>query len=447
MRKTSPCFLLLLLAAALLPATIFADTVVLSTGERISGRILSETDAEVRIETSEGGIVDERVIPRGEVASIQRQTPDALAWERLAQIKLGANSLPSAASYETFIAPLKAFAAQFPESKHRETAERIAAEFEVEKKRVAEGEIKLNGAWLSKEQAQRERYQIHGAIAFNYLRDQATRGDLIGALNTFDVLERQYNGSSGYLDAVEYVRRMLPAVKQQADARLATLPGENAERERGVKAAAGLSKKQLQDELDNEKRKIEMALADAKRTGLKWPPFLPRSLDAMKTISALGATEAARLAAIDVPKGRRSIELATQAREAIAGGNPQAAEEALRQARELWAQNEILTRLDKELADLRAAGAASPSPEPAPAAAQQPPASATADAPPAAKDAASSAQTSAGPDPTPGPLAPDASSPANLPLRVVLTIIIAALAFTGYKAYRNVRQKANEVIE
>jgi hypothetical protein len=50
--------------------------------------------------------------------------------------------------------------------------EKLVADFEAEKQRVTNGERKLNGSWLSKEDVQRESYQINGAITLNFMRDQ-----------------------------------------------------------------------------------------------------------------------------------------------------------------------------------------------------------------------------------------------------------------------------------
>ena len=69
MRKNFPRCVAIIFLALCAPAGR-ADVVVLKGGEKIEGRITSETPAEVRIEVKvSASIVDERVIPRADVAS------------------------------------------------------------------------------------------------------------------------------------------------------------------------------------------------------------------------------------------------------------------------------------------------------------------------------------------------------------------------------------------
>src|SRR5688572_29303260 len=128
--RTLPRLLLTAFAGTSFIASGFADTVVLKSGEKIEGKIKSETDAEVIIESKSGGIVDEQTVKRADIQSISKEEADAAAWAPLAPLKPGANSLPSAASYDAYINPLKAFATQFPTSKHKDAAEKAATEFE-----------------------------------------------------------------------------------------------------------------------------------------------------------------------------------------------------------------------------------------------------------------------------------------------------------------------------
>jgi hypothetical protein len=421
-----------------LVVSVLADTVTLKSGEKIEGKILSETDAQVVVEVVAGGVVEERTIPKADVASIGKIAPDELAWQPLKGLKLGENSLPASEQYDAYTGPLKGFIAQFPNSAHKAEAGKLVAEFEAEQKRVTDGEVKLKGRWLSKEEALRERYQVSGAIAANYMETQITRNDTVGAMNTFEIIEKDYSGSRGYLTAVELARRVLPVLKQAAAQRLAALPTENAEREHGVKAAAGLDKIQLQKELEAEKKNNQAALAEAKQQGLKWPPFLRRSDVAMKEIVKLADDTERRLAAVDVAKSNRSLDLAELARADFDNKDLTAAEAKLKEARQLWAKNEIVTRLDKELIAAKATTkAAEPEPTPEPPK-PEPKATPKPKATPisVAKAPASSAVKEE-----------EEEKPTNWLFLIVGGVIFAALAFVVWTAYRKVVKKANEIIE
>jgi hypothetical protein len=437
---TLPRLSLLALASVTFAASVLADTVVLKNGTKIEGKITSETDTQITIETKAGGIVDEQTVKKDEVQSVSKETPDEIAYASLRAIKLGANSLPSSTQYDNYLTSLKSFVSQFPESKHKAEIEKLATDFGAEQKRVADGEVKLDGKWLSKAEVQRERYQINGMVAFNYMKEQAARNDAIGAMNTFEILRKQYIGSRGYIEAADVAKRLLSTLKQQADARLARLPAENAEREKSVAGAAGLNKIQLQGELDREKQSNAAALALAKSQGLRWPPFIPRSEESMKEISSLAGEQASELTSVDVAKARQSIQLANEARAALDKKDLTVAEEKTRAARDAWGENEIVTRLEPEIASAKEAAdkakAETTSEAPVPATTAEKAEDKPADTESAATETSSDSSSEAANQEEGNPL-----------FRIVLIVIIAIVAFVGFSAYRSIRKKASEVIE
>ena len=109
-----------------LAAGSFADTVTLSNGEKLTGKIISKTDTEVTMSVQiSAGISDERVIKKSDILKMVEDTPDALAWAKLKDIKLGKSSFP-AASYDAAITSLKAFVTQYPKSPFAAEAQKAA---------------------------------------------------------------------------------------------------------------------------------------------------------------------------------------------------------------------------------------------------------------------------------------------------------------------------------
>lgn len=443
---TLPRLSLLAFASVAFATSLFADTVVLKNGTKIEGKITKETDTQLTIETKAGGIIDEQTFKKDEVQSVSKTTADEEAYAPLRGLKLGANSLPSAAQYDNSVSALKSFVSQYPDSKHKAEIEKLAAEFEAEQKRVADGEVKLDGKWLGKAEVEREKYQINAMVALGYMKEQAARNDATGAMNTFEALRKQYPGSRGYIEAVDMAKRLVPALKQQADVRIARLPVELAEREKTLATAAGASKVELQNEIDRERKANDAAIAQAKAQNLRWPPFLPRNEEALKQISQLSADEASQLASVDVAKARQSIQLAAEARAALDKKNLTLAEEKARAARDAWNDNEIAARLDTEISNAKAASdaakaetAEAPAPAPAPAVTkvEEKPA----EPEPAAETTSESGDASAS---TAAAAEEEEGNPA---FRIILIIIIAAVAIVGFKAYRSIRKKSSELIE
>src|SRR5687767_7561628 len=111
-------------------STAFADIFTLKSGEKIEGKIASETPTELNLEVKvSAGITDTRKVLKADVASVTKDQPDELAWTPLKNLKLSANSMP-AASYAPTIASLKGFIEQFPASSHIADAQKALTAFE-----------------------------------------------------------------------------------------------------------------------------------------------------------------------------------------------------------------------------------------------------------------------------------------------------------------------------
>jgi len=80
--------------ALITPATLSrAETVTLSTGETVEGKILSETNEQITIEAKvSASITDERVIPKKDILKIQKTDPEIGAFNAIKNIKLNPQS-------------------------------------------------------------------------------------------------------------------------------------------------------------------------------------------------------------------------------------------------------------------------------------------------------------------------------------------------------------------
>ena len=366
-----------LLCLALLTAGASADIITLKTGERIEAVIASETATEMTLELQvSAGIKDERVVKKTDVVKIDRVAPDEGAYRAIMNLQPGKNSLVPA-QYDGILAALQDFATKYPESTHLADVKQAATAFQADKKRVDAGEVKLDGTWLSKAEAQRQRVQIGGLQLFNAMKNANAAGDAIGALNAFATLEKNFGGARVLPDAIELARQILPALKPATERAIENQKINEAERLLGVKNAgvspevgtgdrgkpltaaqldqakvnAALAKAK-QDELlaanQREQAKADAAMAAATAAG-QWPPFAVSSEKCLKAILAKIPTEAARLEKIPVAPMRESIKLAEKAQTEFAGKDLAAATETLKEVAKLWPANELGTRLTAQI--------------------------------------------------------------------------------------------------
>ena len=350
MLKFSPTWLSVAAGLALSwPA--FGEIVVLKSGAKIEGKILEENATSITLEYRESAsIVDRKTIKRADIASIEKEAPDAAPWAAIKDIKLGANSLP-AAQYDDLLRPLNGFINNFPQSASVAEAKKIAEAVTAEKKRVDGGEVKIAEKWLSKDEAEKERYQINGLIALNYMRSQAAGGDLIGALNTFDQIEKNFPGAKAFPDAIELALQALPNLRTVVERAHKTLQTDAA----GRLQAAPLTRSELEAAAKRDEDAGLAAMAASDRAGRKWPPLTARSSKVLAKIAEKIGTESKRLAALPVPSIRESLKVAEGARDQLAVKDLAGADAALQSAIKLWAPNEIAKRLTAELADAKLA--------------------------------------------------------------------------------------------
>jgi hypothetical protein len=437
----------------------FGDVVMLKNGDKVEGRIVSETGTEITLEIHvSAGILDSRVIPKTDIASVTKDQPDAAAWQQLQNVKLGANSV-AASVYDSMLNPLRGFTTQFPTSAHASEAQKLIADIEAEKKRVAAGEVKLNGKWMSKEEAQKERYQINALLAYQYMRDQSGKGDLVAALNGFDVIETQYPGARVYPDAVELARRILPSLKQDIERkRQAWLPEIEQRRRQIDTMPSGAQRNELVAQQQREDTAADTAIQNAERQRLKWMPVNFRSERLLSLNLGRIPDEVQRLNGLDVAKMRQSIKLAEDAREAFARKEFDVAETNLREATELWFANELATRLQTEHAQAKIAMQSNEAPtvEPgtAPAAGEPgAPAPGTAAAPGAAPAttprAATDVTTTSTSEPVEGgDAAEEPVKPFLLrPIGAITVSLLVAFVAVAVSTYKKIRGRANEALE
>jgi hypothetical protein len=247
---------------------------------------------------------------------------------------------------------------------------------------------------------------------------------LISALNAFDILEKQFPYSKSYPDAVELALKMLNTLKAQAAARVTALAAEKTAQEKAIAAAVEPARTQMKDAIVQARAAAEAAMSAATRQGLKWPPFIASSEVAMRQIADKSTGEVTRLGGIDLAKIRQSIELAEKGKQQIAAKDFAGADASLTKARTLWEQNEMLSRLVAELAATKTAVAAAAKPKATP-------------IPVAEPEVGTSGATGSN----------DEAPPANPWFLIVVGSLVAIIVIVGFIIYRNIKGKANQVLE
>jgi len=354
MSKIPLAFVLFL---SVLCATSSADTVTLSSGEKLQGKISAESASEITldIKVSES-ISDQRIIPRNQIQKIEKTPQDDLDFDQLNDLKPDP-LVAKPAMIEGQIGKLKEFLAKYPESSHATAVKTIMGVFQKEKDHLAAGEVKYFGRWISKAEAANRKVQLDGVAYYASMRDEAARGDFIGALNEFDRLEKNGGNTRVYPQAVALASKILEALSQQLTHSIAKLKHDVEEWTQGLTVTPETQKPQIIAAKKAEQDRYEALMEATQKSGAKWTPLLPDYAKSLDSLAALCASESTRLSALPVDKMNASVQDVDKARDALDTRDNEMADSLLKDAVALWPQNEDATYLQKSVSDLKAEAA------------------------------------------------------------------------------------------
>ena len=332
-----------------------ADTITLQSGEKLQGKIISETTAEITVNVKVSDTIsDEQNIPRANILKIEKTGQDELDYLEIKDLKPDPFSAQPA-KIDRAIATLNTFLQKYPLSQFAEGARASLEVFQKEKAHLAAGEIKYYGTWISKDEASTRKLQIDGATLFSTMKQQAAGGDYVGAMNSFDQLEKIAAGSQAYPEAAEFAKQILSVLLQQVTRTTEKYRHDLTEWSKGVVITAEPMRTQIIGAHKAEQDKYDALIDAAQKAGAKWMPFIPRSEKSLQSLSIAIPAENTRLAALPLDKMMPSLQMTQKAKDAIAAKNLPAADSLLKEALVLWSQNEEAVYLQKIVMDDKAA--------------------------------------------------------------------------------------------
>ncbi|MFM7183001.1 MAG: PTPDL family protein [Verrucomicrobiales bacterium] len=310
-----------------------ADTVKLKSGEMFKGTITAEDATSVTIEFAvkgTKGIKDERRFEKSEIESFQKDDPADKAWAELTK-DIPTADLMTTSEYDVLSGKVDAFIAAHGRSTRAAEARRLLTSLKEERAQVVGGGMKLDGAWITPEQYQREKYWVDGRIALKQMSVLAKSGRKMEALRNFEKLEASHGGTTIHAKAIteaisilkaygaslaEAIRTQPELMNQRAKV-LTTLTAEERHKTEELQAA----------EVAAHKAKLE---ADRK-SGTKWLAMASFDLDELKKAADLVDKEGKRLAIIETRDAAANDSALRQADQAINEGRIDAANALLAQ--------------------------------------------------------------------------------------------------------------------
>jgi hypothetical protein len=201
-------------ALALLSGVCLADTFQLKDGSTLEGRILKEDDTSYHVEVQvTKSIKDERTIAKADVRSIEREQPDAKAFEAIEKL-MPAPDLLTASDYEARIKSVEKFLTDHRGSSRAPAAKVMLEKLKAEANEILAGGIKMNGKIIPSTEYLANAYEIDARVMEARFRTLIKEARYLEALRVFNEMSRDFRNTDAY-------REVLPLATQAINTYLA----------------------------------------------------------------------------------------------------------------------------------------------------------------------------------------------------------------------------------
>jgi hypothetical protein len=286
---------------ALICGTSFvkADILMLKNGSKVEGSIIEQTAQGVRMKYRlTPKIMDDKVFSMAEIAQVIKQRPEEVEVVDLRKI-LPTEDLLKADQYEQIIQDrLRPFVNKYASTPEAKEVEGIIEKLQEEKTLVTNGQVKLEGRWLSLKESKGESFNIEAFRILSEMREKAATRDYVEALRAFD---KFFSARPGYVGSSYYIEA-IPEAMGILDKWIAVLDKMSSEFSQLDQARKlGLSKLQ-EPELSKTKNAIEdelnkwRAMSDAMRNQrIRWVVPYKYDISTIQTAQKDAVTEKSRL--------------------------------------------------------------------------------------------------------------------------------------------------------
>jgi len=338
-----------------------ADTITLKDGREIKGEILSETPDAVLIEYYvTPTIKDQKSYARDEIVRMAAIPADEKAFQAIGSLATPDTVLDSS-FYDLLIdKKIPEFLARYRYSKHISELRDDLRSLEEERSRVRRGDRRITGVWITAAQIAADPYQSGAKIKFTGMKELAGTKDTVGALQSYELLEKEFPGSEVMPNAIALAQTQLDQLQDKLSLAKTNFEIIDKRRQSSLLQAPADQAREIRDALQNEKVSATNAIASATADGSKFYPIFQNSKESMDALQALITAEKTRLTALQKIPMTEGMASASQCAKLASEGKLKEAQDQLTQSQALWPANIENTRLKLQLEDLAKSQASAP---------------------------------------------------------------------------------------
>lgn len=331
---------------------VYADTIKLKDGTTLEGKILEESPSTIKIEYNvTKSIKDIKSINRSEIKEIDKVSKDEVAFNAIKSL-LPTDDLLSTDDYDEILGDKPAkFLALYPSSKRKNSVQKIIDEIEKEKAVTESGGIKLNGKWITGDEATKDEYNHQAQILAVKIIKANKKNNYSLILDHFDELQMNYPYSIAYSETIPLIKEILPKYDAVLNREEKAYEVRNKEREDQYKSMEEEDKKRTEAAFQAGMKKFQLRKQEAKELKKIWLPVnkwdLESLLDARRTI----VKESDKLELLNIALNGSTAKALSAAFTAFAEKELETAKSQLEIAKKNGARGKAIDKLSDNLED------------------------------------------------------------------------------------------------
>jgi hypothetical protein len=332
--------------------SVMADSITLKDGKVLKGDVINDGPDGVLIEYFvTATIKDQKLVAKDEIATISVIPPDEKAFQDLGILATPKTVLDTSFHDQLIEKKIPEYLKQYPYSRHLTELREDLRSLEAERARLRQGDRRIDGTWIEAAKIEEHPYQFGAKIQFAEMKDQMQARDLVGALKSYELLEKKYPASDVIPDAVDAALGEINLLQGRIGQANANFDIFEKRRQKTLANARADQAKELKDAVEKDAALAKKAIAVASADGSKFFPVFQNNREALDALQELVTAEKTRLIQLQKTPMREGIAASKEASRLLAEGKPKEAQEQLTLSQKLWPANIENAKL-KEQVDL-----------------------------------------------------------------------------------------------
>lgn len=340
----------LIIAFIFLINNLSADSIKLKNGTVLEGKILEETTDSITIEYKvTKSINDIKTVKRSDVLEIQKEPEDEKAFKKLNGI-LPTDDLLSAEEYDEIInGSLTEFLNTFPASKLKGKVQEVVDELKKEKALIESGSVKLNGNWISPEEAAKDNYNHSARIVLARMQTMSKKGNFQEAFNYFEELQNKFPHSIAYTNSIPATLEILPKYDIILTREEKAYQIRTKEREEQYKSMDAQDKLRTEQAFQSAMKKFQEKVEEAQTMKKVWLPINQWDLKSIQGARQTIVKETKRLESINLTTIRTTSVALSNAFLNVSSGDLENAKKELAVAKTNGARGQAIDDLSDKI--------------------------------------------------------------------------------------------------